>query len=203
MKSFTSGDLSTLEVYRLLTGAVAPRPIALVASKGKQGINLAPFSFFNVVSVDPVMLMFAPLRRMRDGSQKDTYHNVLEHPECSVQVVTGDIVERVNVCAKDFPSEVNEFEASGLTMVDSELITVPRVAESPIQMECRVDRVISLGEKGGAGNMVLCEVLKIHLDDDVYADGQVLLEQLHLVGRNNKDSYSRVIPEAMFDLKKP
>jgi len=203
MISYAIEDLSTLELYQLLSGAIAPRPIALVATKGREGYNLAPFSFFNLVSINPPMLVFSPLRKMRDASLKDTYHNLIELPECSVQVVTRDIVEKANHCAKEFPPQINEFDESGFTMLDSDMISVPRVAESPIQMECRVDQVITLGEKGGAGNLVLCRILKLHVRDGLLQEGQIDLETLQLVGRNNRDSYTQAYGENLFDLPKP
>ncbi len=196
-------DMKLADVYQVLTGAVSPRPIALVATRGGSGINLAPFSFFNLVSIDPAMLMFSPLRKFRDASLKDTFHNVQENPECTVQVVSNDIVEKVNVCSKDFSSDINEFKESGLTMIDSDIISVPRVKESPVQMECRVDRVISLGEKSGAGSIVLCEILRVHIEEAIIKDERIDPESINLVARNNLDIYTRASGEALFDLKRP
>lgn len=203
MKSLDVTSLEMRELYKLLVGAVSPRPIALVATKGKEGLNLAPFSFFNIVSVNPAMLMFSPLRRMRDGTQKDTYINLKDHPYCTIQIVTEDVVEKVNQCSKDVPPEVNEFELSGLNTIESDTIDIPRVKESPFQMECSVSQIISLGEKGGAGNLVLCEIKKIHYDEKIMHEGNIDPNAVRLVGRNNASYYTRAFQSALFELNRP
>lgn len=203
MKSIAPGDISSVEVYRLLAGAVYPRPIALVATCSATSINLAPFSFFNVFSVAPPVVAFAPLSRLRDGSKKDTVQNLSQLGECTIQVVSEEIVDQVNLCASDFDKDVNEFVKSGLTPLESEFVKPPRVAESPVQMECKLKQLIELGDQPGSGTMVVCEVLKFHIQEAAYRDGNLDADQMNLVGRCGGDAYVRANSETQFDLAKP
>lgn len=190
--------------YKHLSQAIAPRPIALVATLSKEGKrNLAPFSFFNIVSISPPLVAFSPLRRGRDGSLKDTYLNLIETRECSIQIVTRELVEQVNICSMEFPGEEDEFEKSGLTAIPSEHIETPRVKESPIQMECRLYQSISFGEQAMAGNLMICEIVGMHINEAYLSDQEELkAESLHLVGRNGAAFYTECTPASLFEVEK-
>lgn len=190
---------------RLLTGAVAPRPIAFVSSINREGqVNLSPFSFFNVFSYQPPILIFSVSRRMRDNTTKDTLENVLELPEVVINVVNYDLVEQMSLASTEYEKGVNEFEKAGLTQLASERVAPPRVKESPIAFECTVKQVIALGEGGGAGNLVICEVLLAHFDEVILDDsGQVDPVHLDAVARLGGNWYSRANGDSIFEIQKP
>lgn len=161
-------EVSTPQMHAYLLGSVSPRPIAFVSTVDKAGrVNLSPFSFFNVFSANPPILIFSPARKGRDNTVKDTYLNVLEVPEAVVSIVSYDMVHQASLASAEYPRGINEFEKAGFTATPSELVKPPRVAESPISMECRVNQVVELGSAGGAGNLVICEVLLLHIKDEV------------------------------------
>lgn len=202
------------EVFRLLTSVVAPRPIAFVSTISKDGIpNLAPFSFFNVFGANPPMVGFSPARRGRDGTTKDTYHNLIDTEECVVNVVPRRLAEQVNLASAEWAADVDEWPASGLTPVRSELVRPARVSESPVHMECRLVKLVPLGDGPASGNLFLCEVVRFHLDDAVLesfpgpdtpdAPLKVDLDALDLVGRNGAFRYTRTVGSAAFTLPKP
>ncbi|PCJ56381.1 MAG: flavin reductase [Planctomycetota bacterium] len=197
-------DLERPEVYHYLTSGIGPRPIALVSTiSNKNVINLAPFSFFNVFSVTPPIVAFSPVRRGKDGSIKDTLSNIQETKECVIQVVTSSIAEQVNMCSIEYSNDVNEFVKAGLTMEDSLEVKPPRVKESPFQMECKLKDIISFGEGGGAGQLVLCEVLLFHVDDSILKDGKIDPHALDTVGRNGGSWYTRSNVNSLFELPRP
>ncbi|TYA86552.1 flavin reductase family protein, partial [Seonamhaeicola marinus] len=168
MASFNPKNLSTSVLHSYLLSAVAPRPIAFASTMNDKGeANLSPFSFFNVFSANPPILIFSPARRVRDNTTKHTLHNVESTKEVVINVVNYDLVQQMSLASTEYPEGVNEFEKAGLTMVKSDVVKPFRVAESPVQLECKVNEVIALGTEGGAGNLVICEVLKLHIDDDV------------------------------------
>jgi len=175
------------QLFGYLTGTVGPRPIAFASTINKDGaVNLAPFSFFNVFSANPPILVFSPSRSGRDNSTKNTLDNVLEVPETVVNIVNYDIVQQMSLASTAYAKDVNEFTKSGLTELASETIRPPRVAESPIQLECKVTEVKPLGDQGGAGNLVICEILKIHIKEEVLDDqGAIDPIQLDQVIRTN------------------
>lgn len=193
------------ELYRYLSTAVAPRPIALASTIDGEGrVNLSPFSYFNVFSTTPPILIFSPINRGRDGSRKDTLNNVREVPEVAINIGNFAMVEQMSLASSAYPPGINEFGKAGLSETPSDTIRPPRVAEAPISFECGVDRVIALGQSGGAGNLVVAEVRRIHLDDRVLdADGGIDTRKLDLVARLGGDDYLRVIPEALFSIPKP
>lgn len=204
MKHILPKDISIQQVFGLLTSGINPRPIALVATTSKEGVNnLSPFSFFNAFGANPPMIGFSPSCRVRDGSRKHTYFNLKETEQCTVQVVTHDIVEQVNLASTEYEEGVDEFVKSGLTPIPSDLVNPPRVKESPFQMECKLDQIIHLGAGKGSGNLMLCEVLKFHLDDSIFEDGKINPYLMDLVGRNGGDYYTRANGDAVFSLKKP
>lgn len=205
MKTIQPKDLSTLELQALLQGAVAPRPIAFVSSiNGAGAVNLSPFSFFNLFSANPPILVFSPSRRVRDKSTKHTLENVLEVPEVVIHVVGHSLVEQMSLASTEYGKGVNEFVKAGLTEVPSNLVSPPRVKEAPLAFECRVNQVISLGEEGGAGNLVICEVLQIHLDERILdASGAIAPLKLDPVARLGGNWYTKITAESLFQIPKP
>ena len=204
MLSIEPKSLSTPKLQAYLQSAVAPRPIAFASTVDAEGRpNLSPFSFFNIFSSNPPLLVFSPARRVRDNTTKDTLDNVLTVKEVVINVVSYDMVQQVSLSSTEYPKGVNEFEKAGFTMLASDLVKPARVAESPIQMECLVKDVISLGTEGGAGNLVLCEVVKMHIIEDVLNnDESINQEALDLVARCGGSYYSRAKP-GFFEIPKP
>ncbi len=195
--------VSTLHGY--LLGAVAPRPIAFASTIDSAGnINLSPFSFFNAFSANPPVLIFSPARRVRDNTIKHTLENVLEHQEVVVNVVSYDMVEQMSLASTEYDKGINEFTKSGLEAVPSELVKPPRVAASPVAFECRVEDIIQLGREGGAGNLVICEVLLIHVNDEILDEhGKIDPRKLDVVGRMGGNWYCRAQGDALFEVAKP
>ncbi|MBM3920945.1 MAG: flavin reductase family protein [Sphingomonadales bacterium] len=193
------------QLHQYLLGSVGPRPICFASTIDADGRpNLAPFSFFNVVSANPPVLVFAPNNSGRDGSPKHTYLNVKEVPEVVVNVVTFGMVQQMNVAAAPWDKGISEFEKAGFTPVASDLIKPLRVKESPVQMECRVIEIKEFGTGGGAGNLVMAEVLKIHINKDfIGADGKIDQTKIDLVGRMGGSWYCRTTPDALFQLAQP
>jgi flavin reductase (DIM6/NTAB) family NADH-FMN oxidoreductase RutF len=187
-----------------MLGAVAPRPIAFASTIDAEGnVNLSPFSFFNVFSANPPIMIFSPARRGRDNTTKHTYENVLQVKEVVINIVNYDIVQQMSLSSTEYAQRVNEFDKAGLTPVASETIQPPRVAESPVQFECKVNEVIALGTEGGAGNLVICEVLKMHIDEAILdADGKIDPVKLDAVSRMGGYWYGRA-KEGMFEVPKP
>lgn len=204
MTSFEPKDLSVGKLHGYLLSAVAPRPIAFASTMDKNGNpNLSPFSFFNVFSANPPILIFSPARRVRNNTTKHTLENILETKEVVINVVNYDLVHQASLSSTEYPESVNEFDKAGLTMLKSDLVSPFRVAESPIQLECKVNEVVALGDQGGAGNLVICEVLKIHIEDDILdAEGSIDQEKLDLVARAGGNYYSRA-RNGFFELPKP
>jgi flavin reductase (DIM6/NTAB) family NADH-FMN oxidoreductase RutF len=205
MKTFYPKDLSTAEVQNLLQGAVTPRPIAFASTVDKAGnVNLSPFSFFNMFSANPPILIFSPSRRVRDNSTKHTLENVLEVPEVVIHIVGFDRVEQMSLASTEYPKGVNEFEKAGLTPVKSDLIAPPRVKEAAVALECKVNEVKSLGSGGGAGNLVICEVIAIHINESILDEkGAIDPFRLSPVARLGGSWYSRITPDSLFQIPKP
>lgn len=204
MTSFEPKELSTGKLHSYLLSAVAPRPIAFASTMDKNGNpNLSPFSFFNVFSANPPIMIFSPARRVRNNTTKHTLENVLETKEVVINMVNFDIVHQMSLSSTEYPEKVNEFKKSGLQMLESDLVKPFRVAESPVQFECKVNKVVALGEEGGAGNLVICEVVKMHIDDEVLnAEGHIIQEKLDLVARAGGSYYSRA-KSGFFEIPKP
>ncbi|HKI79198.1 MAG TPA: flavin reductase family protein [Ignavibacteriaceae bacterium] len=204
MTSYNPKELEVPKLHQLLLGGIGPRPIALVSTISEDGIlNLTPFSFFNCFGSNPPMVAFSPSRRGKDGSFKNTYHNLMNNKECVVQSVTYSMVNQINLASAEFAPEVDEFVKSGLTPVDSEIVKPKRVKESPFQMECVMREMRSFGEGGAAPNIAICEVLKIHIPDDIVKNGVIHPDDIDLVGRMSANYYSRASGEAIFELKQP
>ena len=204
MASFVPNTLSTSKLHSYLLSAVAPRPIAFASTVDVDGNpNLSPFSFFNVFSANPPILIFSPARRVRDNTTKHTLHNVEATKEVVINVVNYDLVHQASLASSEFAENVNEFEKAGLTMLESDLVKPFRVAESPIHFECKVNNVIKLGTEGGAGNLIICEVVKIHIDDDVLNEDKTINQfNLDLVARAGGALYSRA-NKGFFEIPKP
>lgn len=197
-------ELAIPKLFGHLTGAVGPRPIAFASTINAQGeVNLAPFSFFNVFGANPPILVYSPSRSGRDNSTKDTLDNVLEVPECTVNIVNYAMVQQMSLASTAYEKGINEFVKSGLTEAASETIKPPRVAESPVQFECKVIEVKALGDKGGAGNLVICEILKIHIDESILDEnGHIDPIKIDQVARMGANWYSRA-KEGLFEVPKP
>ncbi|MEY2704563.1 MAG: hypothetical protein RL407_625 [Bacteroidota bacterium] len=205
MKTIFPKDLSTPALQAILQGAIAPRPIAFASTLSKEGeVNLSPFSFFNVFSAQPPILIFSPSRRVRDNSTKHTLENVLEVPEVVIHVVGFDLVEQMSLASTEYPRGVNEFIKAGLTPIPSQVVSPPRVKEAPISFECKVNQVMPLGDQGGAGNLVICEVQVIHLDERILdEDGAIHPLKLKPVARLGGNWYSQVTSDSLFQIPKP
>ncbi len=208
MSEYLSLDPRELEARKLhgyLLGSVTPRPIAFASTLDREGRpNLAPFSYFNVFSTRPPILIFAPNRSGLTGLQKDTALNALETFEVVINLVSWQIVQQMNLASGEFEHGVNEFEKSGLTPLASELVRPPRVAESPVQFECRVREVLVLGGEGQSGNLIICEILRMHIQSRVLnAAGQIDPLRLDVVARMGGNWYLRIHPDALFERPKP
>ena len=205
MVSIDPKDLPVQKLHQYLLGAIGPRPIAFASTVDAEGKpNLAPFSFFNVFSANPPILIFSPARSGRTNTTKDTYNNVKVVPEVVINVVNYDIVHQMSLASSPYAPGVNEFEKAGFTALKSDSVKPFRVAESPVQFECKVNAVIELGTEGGAGNLIICEVLKIHIHDEVLdSNGMIDQQKIDLVARMGGDWYSRANAESMFEITKP
>ena len=205
MISFTPKELTVAKMHHYLLGAIGPRPIAFASTiDGNGQANLAPFSFFNVFSANPPILIFSPARSGRTNTTKDTYNNVKAHPEVVINVVNFDIVEQMSLASSPYPAGESEFVKSGLTPIPSDLVKPYRVKESPVQFECKVNQVIELGTDGGAGNLIICEVVKFHIDESYLDENQLIDQQkIDLVARMGGNWYCRANENAMFELEKP
>ena len=197
-------DISTGKCHQYLLGAVGPRPIAFASTiDGKGRPNLSPFSFFNVFSANPPILVFSPARRGRDNTVKHTYLNVKETKEVVINIVNFNMVQQTSLSSTEYAEGVNEFEKAGFTMLESDLVKPFRVAESPAQFECKVINVIELGQEGGAGNLVICEVVKMHFDEAILDEtGFIDQHKIDLVARMGGNWYTRAI-SGMFEVPKP
>lgn len=191
-----------LNTYKLLIGAIVPRPIAFVSTLSREGIpNLAPFSFFTGVSANPPVICFCPMRRHGILPHKDTLHNITVTREFVVNIVSEEFAQQMNITSAEFPPEVDEFEAAGLTPIASDLVKPPRVKESHIHMECRLYLLVEVGGEDGSGNLVLGEVLRFHVDDQYFDDFKIDPDQLRAIGRMGGAAYTRTSDR--FDLPRP
>lgn len=205
MQSFLPADLPLNRLHQLMLGSIAPRPIALVATTDELGNhNLSPFSFYNAFGINPTTLIFSPSRRGRDNTTKDTYTNVKHVPEVVINAVSFSMVQQVSLASTEYPKGTDEFIKSGLTPIPSLKVRPLRVAESPVQYECVVRDIIETGSEGGAGNLVICEILMIHVSEHIFdAEGLVDPHRMDLVGRLGGDYYCRASGDAVFQVEKP
>jgi len=205
MLSLQTKDLTPVQIQSYLNYAVAPRPICLASTMDRNGrVNLSPFSFFNLFSVNPPVCVFSPSRRVRDNTTKHTLENLKEVPECVINIVNYDMVQQVSLSSVEYPAGVNEFLKCGLTQLPSTLVKPPRVAESKIQLECVVKDIISLGDTPGAGNLVIAEIKLIHISNDILnEDGSIDQHKTDHVARLGGDWYCRVTADNLFKVTKP
>ena len=205
MQSFDLKELDSKTRHAHLLGAVGPRPIAFASTVDKEGKpNLSPFSFFNVFSSNPPTLIFSPARRVRNNTTKHTLHNAESTREVVINIVNYSLVQQASLSSTEYDTGVNEFLKAGLTPIESVKVKPYRVKESPVQMECRVNDIIAMGEHGGAGNLIICEVVMMHIDDKVLGeDGKIDQTKIDLVGRMGGNWYSRAHGESLFEVEKP
>jgi flavin reductase (DIM6/NTAB) family NADH-FMN oxidoreductase RutF len=197
----TPGEIPTKDLHQYIIGAVAPRPIAFVSTINEDGVkNLAPYSFFNAFSSNPPILVFSSNRRVTDNTTKDTLHNVRTNGECVVNVVSYEIWHQMSLASVEFPSEVSEFDKVGLTPEDSISVLAPRVLESPVNLECRVKEIVELGNQGGAGHLIICEVTKIAINESVLDGDRLDPHKLDLMGRLGRNWYVRASGSALMEL---
>ena len=206
--NFTTIDpnsISTKELHSILLTAVAPRPIALASTLDENGVvNLSPFSFFNVFSANPPILIFSPARRVKDNTTKHTLENVKTTKEVVINIVNFPMVEQMSLSSTEYGKGVDEFKKSGLTPIASNKIKPPRVLESPVAFECIVDDIISLGDEGGAGNLIISRVVNIHINKSYFNESNQLdTEKLDLVARMGASWYTRVTQDSLFEIPKP
>jgi flavin reductase (DIM6/NTAB) family NADH-FMN oxidoreductase RutF len=205
MITIDPATISTTLLHQYLLGAITPRPIALVSSIDASGsVNLSPFSFFNVFGYNPPLVIFSPARRGRDNTTKHTYQNIKEVNEVVIHIVNYNMVQQTSLASTEYPKDVNEFVKAGFTPEPSHVVKPPRVAESPVAMECIVKQVIETGNEGGAGNLVLCEVVRIHLDPKILdQNGMIDPYALDAVARLGQEYYARIQGETIFSVPKP
>ena len=198
-------SISSEELYKHLTTSVAPRPIALVSTIDSNGIcNLSPFSFFNVFSVKPPILIFSPVNRMKDNTKKDTLRNVIELKECVISIVNQKIAQQVSLASSNYDSKEDEFKKAGFSKLKSTHIKPFLIKESPVNFECKVNSIIPLGEEGGAGNLVVCEIIKIHLQEEIMdSKNKIDPVKLDLVSRLGGSWYGKTTSESLYEITKP
>jgi len=205
MRTIEPGTIPTHDFHQFLLGAVAPRPIAFASTINEDGlVNLAPYSFFNAFSSNPPILVFSSNRRVSDNTTKDTLHNIEINKEVVINVVNYAIVRQMAVAAVNFDSAVSEFSKTGLTPVPSDIVKPPRVKESPVQMECKVKEIITLGKHGGAGHLIICDVVKMHVSEEVIDENnRIDPHKIDLVGRMGRSYYTRASGDAIFTVVQP
>ena len=204
-KTINPIDYSTKDLHKILLSSITPRPIALASTIDINGVvNLSPFSYFNVFSANPPVLIFSPANRVTDNSKKDTLINISKVKEVVINLVDYNIVEPTSLSSVYFEKNVDEFSKSGLTKMESIKVKPPRVLESPVSYECKVNDVISLGNNGGAGNLIICEVLMIHINQEfLNENGDIDPLKLNLVARMGENYYLDVKKDSLFEIKKP
>lgn len=199
------GEIKTAQLHAYLLGSVAPRPICFASTVDENGVpNLSPFSFFNVFGSNPPILVFSPSRRVRDNTTKHTLENVYATKEVVINVVSYNIVQQMSLASCEYPKGVNEFEKAGFTPIPSEVVKPFRVKESPVQLECKVLQVIETGPNGGAGNLIICEMVCMHINDEILNENmQIDPHKIDLVARMGGDYYCRASGNAVFTVPKP
>lgn len=204
-KTILLKDIKVAEVQNFLNYVIAPRPICFASTIDLKGnVNLSPFSYFNLFSVNPPVIIFSPSRRVRDNTTKHTFENLLEVPEVAINIVTYSMVQQVSLSSCEFPKEVDEFLKAGFTKEPSFIIKPPGVKESPVQMECKVIEIKSLGKEAGAGNLVIAEVLLMHINENILdKNGKINQQQLDLVARLGGNWYARINTDNLFEVVKP
>jgi len=205
MMQIEPNKIITKDLHQYLLSIIGPRPIALASTIDLNGNkNVSPFSFFNIFSANPPIAIFSPARRVRNNTKKDTLSNIYDTKEVVINIVNYELVEQSSISSNEYPKEVDEFIKAGLTPIASKKIKPFRVKESPVQIECKVNDIIELGKKGGAGNLIICEVLLIHINEDVLDEKKYIdPNKIKLVGRMGGSWYSKGFGEALFQITKP
>ena len=205
MKTISPKELTNLQLQTLLQTAIAPRPIALASTIDEDGnINLSPFSFFNLFSSNPPIAIFSPSRRVRDNTTKHTLENVLKVPQVVIGIVNYSIVQQISLASTEYEKDINEFVKSGLTMKNADMVEPKLIEECPVNLECKVLEVKALGTEGGAGNLVICEIIKIHVREEyLNEEGNLDQMKLDLVARLGGNWYSRNNEKNLFEVPKP
>ncbi len=205
IKSINPKEIPVSELHGILLGAVSPRPIAFASTVDKDGnVNLSPFSFFNVFSANPPIMIFSPARRVKGNTTKHTLDNAMTTKEVVINIVNYAMVQQMSLASAEYGQGINEYEKAGLTEVPSEIVTPPRVGESPVSFECKVNDIIHLGTEGGAGNLIICEVIKIHLDSNILDEqGKIDPNKIDTVARMGSNWYSRASGDSIFEIPKP
>ena len=205
MLTINPKEVSIPVLQSYLSHAVVPRPIAFVSTIDKNGnLNLSPFSFFNIFSTNPPIAVFSPARSGRTNTSKHTHDNVIDIPEAVINIVTYDMVYQASLSSSEFPKGMNEFAKAGLTPLASTIVRPPRVKESPVQMECKVKQVIELGQNAGAGNLVICEIVLMHINEEILNENHTIDQRkLDAVGRLGGNWYVRASGNALFEVTKP
>ncbi len=205
IRSINPKELPIPQLHQYLLGSIGPRPICFASTVDKDGNrNLAPFSFFNVFSANPPIVVFSPAKSGRTGASKDTYLNCKEVPEVTINVVNYDMVQQMSLASSPYPKGTDEFVKAGFTPIDAELIKPARVKESPVQLECKVIEIKELGEKGGAGNLIICEVVKLHIDEKIITEkNHIDPYKIDLISRMGGNFYCRANGDALFEIPKP
>ncbi len=205
MLTLKTSDLAPADIQNYLQHAIAPRPICFASTIDKEGnVNLSPYSFFNLFSSNPPIVVFSPARRVRDNTIKHTLQNVIDVPEVVINIVDYDMLHQTSLSSCEYPKGVNEFEKAGFTEQKATVVTPPMVKESKIKLECKVNQIIPLGNEGGAGNLVLAEILMMHFDDSILnADKKIDQKKLDLVARLGGNWYTRANASNIFEVEKP
>jgi len=205
MKEIDVNSISTKELYKYLTSSITPRPIALVSSIDKDGnSNLSPFSFFNLFSIKPPILIFSPLNRVRDNTKKDTLNNISQVKECVIALVNKNIAQQVSLASTSYSPEEDEFEKAGFNKVKAKCIHPYLVKESPVNFECKVNSIVELGNEGGSGNLVICEVLKIHINNNILDDQDNIDPlKLDIISRLGSNWYGKTNQSSLYEITRP
>lgn len=205
MISYTPKELETRQLHQYMLGAIAPRPIAFASTIDKDGVpNLSPFSFFNAFGVNPTTLIFSPARRGTNNTTKDTFENLKEIPEVVINIVNYNLVQQANLCSNNFPHQVDEFVKAGLQAIPSDIIRPYRVKESPVQFECKVREIIETSTNPGAANLIICEIVKLHISEAILDDdGKIDPNKIKVVGRMGFDNYCKAFGDSVFQVPKP
>ena len=201
MRTIIPGSIPTSDLHQFMLGAVAPRPIAFVSTISADGVpNLAPYSFYNAFSSNPPIVIFSSNRRVENNTTKDTLANVEATGEVVINVVTHEIVRQMALTSVEYPNNVDEFEKAGFTKIPSDTVKPFRVAESPIHMECKVRQIINLGDMGGAGNLIICEITRMHIREEVLTNGRIDPQKLRLMARMGRFYYAEASGKAVTEI---
>lgn len=205
MKKFVPRDIPNRDLHQLLLGSVAPRPIAFVSTQSSSGENnIAPYSFFNVFSSNPPLAIFSSNRRVTNGTEKDTLVNIKETKECVINMVNYKIAHQMSIASVEFDSSINEFDKAGLTPIASEVVSPPRVKESPVHLECKVIDIQTMGDHKGGANLIFCEIILIHINEEVIDErSRIIPEKIDLMGRMGRSYYVRANGENIKTIFQP